>query len=171
MAGTRNIIWDEEVLQDMEDLANFYDTRNGSTRYSYDLLNKFREAINQTALFPSSGHATEHPHLRYIIVVPEYSLFYHYDDEKITVIILWDNRRNPARLAYIIRNLDSNYLNEPMVPYETKKKHPDKEDGVLHFSPELRGRIDAALEQMQNGQTYTEEEVDKFFDEWLGKED
>lgn len=41
MAGTRNIIWDEEVMQDMEDLANFYDTRNGSTRYSYDLLNKF----------------------------------------------------------------------------------------------------------------------------------
>lgn len=48
---------------------------------------------------------------------------------------------------------------------------PYIKDGVLHFSPELRGRIDAALEQMQNGQTYTEEEVDKFFDEWLGKED
>lgn len=48
---------------------------------------------------------------------------------------------------------------------------PYIEDGVLHFSPELKGRIDAALEQMHNGQTYTEEEVDKFFDEWLGKED
>lgn len=48
---------------------------------------------------------------------------------------------------------------------------PYIKDGVLHFSPELRGRIDAALEQMENGQTYTEEEMEKFFDEWLGKED
>ena len=47
----------------------------------------------------------------------------------------------------------------------------DDEDDVLHFSPELKERIDAALEQMQNGQTYTEEEMDKFFDEWLGKEE
>lgn len=47
---------------------------------------------------------------------------------------------------------------------------PYIKDGVLHFSPELKGRIDAALEQMENGQTYTEEEMEKFFDEWL-KED
>lgn len=47
---------------------------------------------------------------------------------------------------------------------------PYIKDGILHFSPELKGRIDAALEQMENGQTYTEEEMEKFFDEWL-KED
>lgn len=35
----------------------------------------------------------------------------------------------------------------------------------------LQDIIDAALEQMHNGQTHTEEEVDLFFDEWLGKED
>lgn len=50
---------------------------------------------------------------------------------------------------------------------EADTKRPYIEDGVLHFSPELKGRIDAALEQMKNGQTYTEEEVDKLFDEWL----
>ena len=48
-----------------------------------------------------------------------------------------------------------------------EKEGPDTkgvydEDDVLHFSPELKGRIDAALEQMQNGQTYTEEEMDKY---------
>ena len=57
-----------------------------------------------------------------------------------------------------------------------EKEGPDTkgvydEDDVLHFSPELKERIDAALEQMQNGQTYTEEEMDKCFDEWLGKEE
>ena len=46
-------------------------------------------------------------------------------------------------------------------------ERPYVEDGVLHFSPELKGRIDLALEQMRNGQAYTEEEMDQFFDEWL----
>ena len=50
---------------------------------------------------------------------------------------------------------------------EADTERPYIEDGVLHFSPELKGRIDAALEQMKNGQTYTEEEVDKLFNEWL----
>lgn len=140
MASTRNIIWDEEVLQDMEDIANFYDTRNDSARYSYYLLNKFREAINTTALFPLSGKATEYPHLRYIIVVPEYSLFYHFNDENITVLILWDNRRNPARLDYTLRNLDSHYLNEMIVPYETNKKklNNEKEMDVEKLPEELK---------------------------------
>ena len=57
-----------------------------------------------------------------------------------------------------------------------EKEGPDTkgvydEDDVLNLSPELKRRIDAALEQIQNGQTYTEEEMDKFFDEWLGKEE
>lgn len=51
-----------------------------------------------------------------------------------------------------------------------RKESPYIEDGVLHFSPELKERIDSALEEMRNGETYTEEEMDKFFDEWL-KED
>lgn len=53
----------------------------------------------------------------------------------------------------------------------TDTKGAYDENDVLHFSPELKGRIDAALEQMHNGQTYTEEEMDQFFDEWLGKEE
>ena len=52
-----------------------------------------------------------------------------------------------------------------------KAESPYVEDGVLHFSPELKGRIDLALEQMRSGQTYTEVEVDKLFDEWVGKEE
>ncbi len=120
MVSSRTIIWDDEVLQEIEEIANFYDERNGNSRYSNYLLNKFRETINQAASFPQSGKITEYPHLRYLIAVPEYSLFYHYSDEKITVLVLWDNRRNPARLAYTLRHQDSHYLNEPMVPYKKR---------------------------------------------------
>ena len=117
MVNARAIIWDEEVLQELEEIADFYDERNGNTRYSSYLLNKFRETIKQAVSFPLSGKVTEYPHLRYLIAVPEYSLFYHYSDELITVLVIWDNRRNPERLAYTLRNQDPQYLNEPTVPY------------------------------------------------------
>lgn len=44
------------------------------------------------------------------------------------------------------------------------KKQPKD---VLHFSSELKGKIDEALEQMRTGKVLTEEEMDKFFEQWL----
>ena len=32
MVNARAIIWDEEVLQELEEIADFYDERNGNTR-------------------------------------------------------------------------------------------------------------------------------------------
>ncbi|WP_195438350.1 type II toxin-antitoxin system RelE/ParE family toxin [Parabacteroides goldsteinii] len=128
MVNARAIIWDEEVLQELEEIADFYDERNGNTRYSSYLLNKFRETIKQAVSFPLSGKATEYPHLRYLIAVPEYSLFYHYSDELITVLVLWDNRRNQERLAYTLRNQDPQYLNEPTVPYEKQTSSTNVKD-------------------------------------------
>ena len=128
MVNARAIIWDEEVLQELEEIADFYDERNGNTRYSSYLLNKFRETIKQAVSFPLSGKVTEYPHLRYLIAVPEYSLFYHYSDELITVLVLWDNRRNQARLAYTLRNQDPQYLNEPTVPYEKQTSSTNVKD-------------------------------------------
>jgi plasmid stabilization system protein ParE len=128
MVNARAIIWDEEVLQELEEIADFYDERNGNTRYSSYLLNKFRETIKQAVSFPLSGKVTEYPHLRYLIAVPEYSLFYHYSDELITVLVLWNNRRNPERLAYTLRNQDPQYLNEPTVPYEKQTSSTNVKD-------------------------------------------
>ena len=128
MVNARAIIWDEEVLRELEEIADFYDERNGNTRYSSYLLNKFRETIKQAVSFPLSGKVTEYPHLRYLIAVPEYSLFYHYSDELITVLVLWDNRRNQERLAYTLRNQDPQYLNEPTVPYEKQTSSTNVKD-------------------------------------------
>ena len=128
MVNARAIIWDEEVLQELEEIADFYDERNGNTRYRSYLLNKFRETIKQAVSFPLSGKATEYPHLRSLIAVPEYSLFYHYSDELITVLVLWDNRRNQERLAYTLRNQDPQYLNEPTVPYEKQTSSTNVKD-------------------------------------------
>lgn len=119
MAGIKRIIiWTDEVLDEIEETIRYYDTRNGSSRYSTLLVKDFDQTMEQAALFPLSGHATEYPHIRYFVVVPNYSLFYHFNDETITVLVLWDNRREPSRLTYTLRNCSPQYLNEPAVPYD-----------------------------------------------------
>ena len=61
---------------------------------------------------------TEYPHIRYVVVVPNYSVFYHFTDDIITVLVLWDNRRNPTRLTYIFRDSDPTYLCEDATIYK-----------------------------------------------------
>ncbi|RHR60842.1 hypothetical protein [Parabacteroides sp. AF17-28] len=43
----------------------------------------------------------------------------------------------------------------------------NERETVLHFSPELKDKIDKALEQMQNGEVYTDKEMKKRFAKWL----
>ncbi len=124
----RSISWTEKARLDIKEIFKFYDQRNGNKRYSKKLKDCFKEAAKQASLFPLSGQGTEYPHVRYIVVMPYYSLFYHFNNQAITVLVLWDNRREPSRLTYTLRNLSPQYLCEPEVPYGKQHK-PDSESG------------------------------------------
>ncbi|RHR60813.1 type II toxin-antitoxin system RelE/ParE family toxin [Parabacteroides sp. AF17-28] len=129
MAGlNRDIIWTSDVLDEIEETITYYDKRNGSNYYSNRLIKTFHQTMERASLFPLSGHATEYPHVRYLITVPYYSLFYHFNNQAITVLVLWDNRREPSRLTYTLRNLSPQYLCEPEVPYGKQHK-PDSGSG------------------------------------------
>ena len=116
MAKGRQIKWTENPLAEANEI--FYNKRNGNSRYSKFLRKEINETLKLVATQPTIGYPTEYPHIRHALVIPKYSIYYHYSDDLITVLVLWDNRRNPARLAYTLRNQDSQYLNEPTVPYE-----------------------------------------------------
>lgn len=115
----REIKWTEAVLQDMETTFDFYDHRNDTTQYSEYLFSQIVSSISRVAINPLIGHLTEYPHVRYVVVVPNYSVFYHFNTEHVTVLVLWDNRRNPNRLNYIFRNTDPMYFCEEPVLYKT----------------------------------------------------
>ncbi|WP_298549255.1 hypothetical protein [uncultured Parabacteroides sp.] len=53
---------------------------------------------------------------------------------------------------------------EQLLNEREKQSNPND---VLYFSPELKERIDRAMEQMRNGEVHTEEEMEKYFDKWL----
>ncbi|WP_270633687.1 type II toxin-antitoxin system RelE/ParE family toxin [Parabacteroides goldsteinii] len=117
MARKRRIKWTQNSKLEVNIIINFFNKRNGSNRYSHYLKGEIKDTLKLVAAQPMIGYSTEYPHIRQALVIDDYSIFYHHSDELITVLVFWDNRRDPARLAYTLRNQDPQYLNEPTVPY------------------------------------------------------
>lgn len=117
MAKGRRIRWTKGSKLDVSNILEFYKKRNGNSQYGSSLKKEIKDTLKLVAAQPMIGYSTEYPHIRHVLVIPEYSIFYHHSDQAITVLVLWDNRRNPARLAYTLHNQDPQYLNEPIVPY------------------------------------------------------
>lgn len=160
MAKGRRIKWTLNSKTEINEILEFYKERNGNSRYSTFLKKEITDTLKLVAEQPMIGHPTEYPHIRQALVIPRYSVYYHHSDKLITVLLIWDNRRNPARLAYTLRHQDPLYLNEPMVPYYTKKE--------LEAMPEeLKERIDAALERTMGGKGVSDEDMKKRFAKWL----
>lgn len=113
----REIKWTESVILDMEITFEYYDTRHGNSKYSEYLYSQILISLKRVQINPLIGHITEYPRVRYVVVVPNYSVFYHYDEKIVTILVFWDNRRNPVRLAYKFQETDPTYLCDEVVPY------------------------------------------------------
>lgn len=128
MARKRRIKWTQNSKLEVNIIINFFNKRNGSNRYSHYLKGEIKDTLKLVAAQPMIGYSTEYPHIRQAFVIDDYSIFYHHSDELITVLVFWDNRRDPARLAYTLRNQDPQYLNEPTVPYEKQTSSTNVKD-------------------------------------------
>ena len=128
MARKRRIKWTQNSKLEVNIIINFFNKRNGSNRYSHYLKGEIKDTLKLVAAQPMIGYSTEYPHIRQALVIADYSIFYHHSDELITVLVFWDNRRDPARLAYTLRNQDPQYLNEPTVPYEKQTSSTNVKD-------------------------------------------
>lgn len=128
MARKRRIKWTQNSKLEVNIIINFFNKRNGSNRYSHYLKGEIKDTLKLVAAQPMIGYSTEYPHIRQALVIDDYSIFYHHSDELITVLVFWDNQRDPARLAYTLRNQDPQYLNEPTVPYEKQTSSTNVKD-------------------------------------------
>lgn len=128
MARKRRIKWTQNSKLEVNIIINFFNKRNGSNRYSHYLKGEIKDTLKLVAAQPMIGYSTEYPHIRQALVIDDYSIFYHHSDELITVLVFWDNRRDPARLAYTLRNQAPQYLNEPTVPYEKQTSSTNVKD-------------------------------------------
>lgn len=55
----RKVEWTEAVLLEMREIFEFYDERNGTSKYSESLFRQIIVSINRIAINPLLGHMTE----------------------------------------------------------------------------------------------------------------
>lgn len=102
MARKRRIKWTQNSKLEVNIIINFFNKRNGSNRYSHYLKGEIKDTLKLVAAQPMIGYSTEYPHIRQALVIDDYSIFYHHSDELITVLVFWDNRRDPGTFGLYI---------------------------------------------------------------------
>lgn len=95
----RVIIWTLSSTKDLKTIFSYYNSRNRSNTYSRKLYEEMTLLMNKIAQFPFIGKMTDKENIRYA-VVKEYLLFYQINDNDISVLKVWNSRRNPTERPY-----------------------------------------------------------------------
>lgn len=90
----RGVVWTVNAEDKLFDILQFFAERNSSNTYSLYLYDKFKEELENVALFPEIGIKTSVEQIRGLIVL-DYILFYEVTEEQIIVLKIWDCRQDP----------------------------------------------------------------------------
>ena len=93
----KRIIWSKIAIKRRDEILEYWAHRNGNRRYSIKLSKIFQRAINNLQGFSYLGKKTNRVNTRECIVI-DYSIFYEVTKNEITILLIWDNRRNPKDL-------------------------------------------------------------------------
>lgn len=91
------VIWSDLALRDLQQILEYWNTRNRSTEYSTKLKGRVFECIESIREFPKSGRMTNHEGIRMKLLGDYYIV---YEEEELEVIIhaIWDTRQDPLTL-------------------------------------------------------------------------
>ena len=92
----KQIRWTSRALYDKFDILEYWINRNKSTTFSEKLDQLFDRALNQLTYFPEHGKKTGYENVR-IKIVRSYLIYYLIEDHFITVIRIWDGKRDPKK--------------------------------------------------------------------------
>jgi toxin YoeB len=93
----KRIIWTEQAQFERQEILTYWFFRTGNKKYSTKLALQFRETVKYIALNNYMGRGTELEDVR-VAVCGYYLLFYKLSNEFVSVITIFDNRRNPKDL-------------------------------------------------------------------------
>lgn len=95
--ANREVVWTRNSEIQLQEILEFFATRNKSSRYSLKLYKKFKSELNRVAQNPEIGIKTKLALIKGLIV-GDYILFYEIFEDKIMVLKVWDCRQNPEKL-------------------------------------------------------------------------
>ena len=90
----KRIVWSKEALADRIQILDYWYQRLGSKDYPTKLDDTFRNTIQLLSRFPDLGRKLKNQEERFF-VKNAYQIFYLEDDETITILHIWDTRRDP----------------------------------------------------------------------------
>ncbi len=90
----KRIVWSKEALADRIQILDYWYQRLGSKDYLSKLDDRFRNTVRLLSEFPDLGRKLNNREERFF-VKEAYQIFYLEDDETITILHIWDTRRDP----------------------------------------------------------------------------
>ncbi|MCB9186891.1 MAG: type II toxin-antitoxin system RelE/ParE family toxin [Flavobacteriales bacterium] len=98
----RTVVWTDTAKLQRRKIFEYWNNRNGSTRYSKKLLKFISTRIQQLVEHPFSGKETEIEGIR-ITSLGHFSIVYRLTETRLIVIGFWDTRQDPEMLLGSIK--------------------------------------------------------------------
>lgn len=95
----KRINWTENALKEKVEILRYWKNRNKSDLFSKKLNSSFTNAIKCVLTHPSLGRLTEDPEVKNIIV-RDYLLYFIETEAAITIVHVWDGRRDPEKMKF-----------------------------------------------------------------------
>ena len=96
----KEIIWSNEIVNDIEEVLQYWAFHNKSNVYSDRLLSEVFQSVDLIQKIPTIGNPTNNPFVRGKIVAYHFYIFYEITFDKIILIRFWDGRRNPESIKF-----------------------------------------------------------------------
>ena len=99
----KQIIWSENALQDRLQILNYWFKKTGNKKYSNYLDTSFRDIVSIIGHFPRIGRVYKNSDYRFMIK-DNYMLFYELSENIVSILAIFDTRRNPAKIEKKLKN-------------------------------------------------------------------
>ena len=104
MDQRKRIIWSELASIQFTKILNYYYIQLDNNDFNKRLKFAIDEKLNLLKEHPDMGKSFNGYPFRCVVVF-QYSLFYKVNEDRIEVLVFWDNRRNPKILKILLEEL------------------------------------------------------------------
>jgi toxin YoeB len=99
----RKIIWTQEASISLIEILSYFVERNKSKTYSVKLKTEIKKTVNLLSKQPLLGKETDFEGVRELIH-EVYQIYYRVSEQEISILLVWDGRRNPDDLTKLFKD-------------------------------------------------------------------
>jgi plasmid stabilization system protein ParE len=90
------IIWTPQAEKDLEGNIDYL-LQAWSEKVAQNFVQNVTQTIKQVSKNPTTFPRYESSKIRFVLLIPQITLFYEVDDNKIILLRLWNNKQDPLR--------------------------------------------------------------------------